>query len=116
MVILKKIVYSAYYNEWNEGIGNFPVLRSYVTFKHRFLCEDYLLKVHDFKLRKCLAQLRLSSHNLSIEKGRHCKPKILVEKRLCKFCNINCIESEEHFLLHCPPGIALTILKKELNY
>ena len=36
------------------------------------------------------------------EQGRHSRPKIILENRLCQFCNNNSIETEEHFLLHCP--------------
>ena len=45
------------------------------------------------------SKLRLSSHKLSIEKGRHSHPKIPEENRLCKVCGV--IENEKHFLLHC---------------
>jgi hypothetical protein len=46
--------------------------------------------------RSTLAKLRLSSHKLEVERGRH----IGVEhnKRICKLCNSNNVENETHFL------------------
>ena len=43
----------------------------------------------------------LSSHDLAIEKGRNVKPKIPLKNRLCKLCNMNTIEEEDHMLLLC---------------
>ena len=43
----------------------------------------------------------MSSHCLEIEKGRHVKPKIPEEQRLCKLCKDGSIENEIHSLLHC---------------
>ena len=82
-------------------ITQVSILRSYKLYKTEFGFELYLLQIKDFRLRKSLSKLRLSSHTLSIESGRHCKPKLVINERLCKFCS-NCIETEEHFLLHCP--------------
>ena len=47
-----------------------------------------------------LTKFRLSSHELLIEKGRHLH--ITREDRLCKYCNMNLVENEYHFLLVCP--------------
>ena len=88
--------------EWERDIHNFPVLRSYVHFKSNFEMEEYLCNIRDYSLRKIMSRFRLSSHNLQIEIGRHLKPKQLLHERLCKQCNLNVIESEEHFLLYCP--------------
>ena len=35
------------------------------------------------------------------EVGRHCKPKVPREERLCKVCVQNEIEDEIHLLFHC---------------
>ena len=71
-------------------------------YKTDFSFESYLKYVRDFKLRRCISQLRLSSHQLQVEKGRHIKPKIPLENRLCKLCDLNVIEDEIHFLIECP--------------
>ena len=33
--------------------------------------------------------------------GRHSNPKIAKENRLCKYCDLNEVEDEQHFLLRC---------------
>ena len=37
---------------------------------------------------------------LRIETGRFVQE--LLEERICKLCNLNAIEDENHFVLHCP--------------
>ena len=39
---------------------------------------------------------------LAIETGRHDKPKIAKEERKCRYCNLDEVEDEKHFLLKCP--------------
>ena len=46
-----------------------------------------------------IARFRMSSHTLAIETGRHAKPKIAKEERKCRYCNLDDVEDEEHFLL-----------------
>ena len=58
--------------------------------------------VRDFKLRKAISKLRLSSHDLMVEKGRHSKPKTPLEERTCPFSSNNVVEDEQHFVLECP--------------
>ena len=63
--------------------------------------ESYLYKVSNYKYRQAITRLRISSHDLMIEKGRH----ILIDNkdRLCPICrNINTIEDEIHFLVSFP--------------
>ena len=52
-----------------------------------------------------MAKLRLSSHTLNIEIGRH--NKIDRQDRKCIRCNSNDIEDEFHFVLVCPDYINL---------
>lgn len=52
-------------------------------------------------LKKTLSRLRLSSHTLGIEKGRWQKPIIPQSERLCIFCDLNEVDSEEHFIFEC---------------
>ena len=84
----------------NCSITN-PKLRTYCKFKHDFSMEPYLLSILDFKIRRQLSRFRLSNHSLCIEKGRHQRPKMVVEKRLCVLCGTNQIEDEFHFLCVC---------------
>ena len=58
--------------------------------------ESYL-SISNFEYRKLITKLRISEHNLLIEKGRHLN--IPREQRLCSHCK--CIDGEKHFLLNC---------------
>ena len=63
--------------------------------------ETYFLHSKKLNHLTALAILRMSSHTLAIETGRHSKPKIAKENRLCKYCDLNEGEDEQHFLLRC---------------
>ena len=49
--------------------------------------------------RFVLAKLRISAHNLAIEKGRHNNISRL--NRTCPICSMGSVENEDHFLLEC---------------
>jgi hypothetical protein len=99
---VKSRLYNNYESVWCANIKNFPILRLYRLFKTSFSIESYLLQIRDVKLRRLLSKFRLSSHMFCIEKGRHYKPKIPVQERLCIMCNLNVVEDEVHVLLQCP--------------
>jgi hypothetical protein len=54
------------------------------------------IPISNFEYRKLITKLRISEHNLSIEKGRHLN--IPREQRLYSHCK--CIDDKKHFLLH----------------
>ena len=64
--------------------------------------EGYLLLLPNLKHMSTIARFRMSSHTLAIETGRHAKPKIAKEERKCRYCNLDEVEDEKHFLLKCP--------------
>lgn len=59
--------------------------------------SENFLKNSNFVNRKLITKIRISDHNLLIEKGRHLK--IPREERKCKKCNI--IDDEMHFIFDC---------------
>ena len=61
--------------------------------------EEYLLHPNR-KERIAMAKLRISDHKLMIEVGRHRRPAIAREERLCYMCKDN-LEDEIHFLTEC---------------
>ena len=70
-----------------------------VIYKHvidHFCLQYYLCKAIP---PKCLSQIRISSHNLEIETGRH--HNVLLNNRICKLCKRD-LEDECHFVLVCP--------------
>ena len=82
-------------------------LRTVYTFKKNFVYEKYLDLQADFTLRRIITKLRISSHQLEIERGRYCSKKrkqerVEKEKRLCKNCSSGEVEDEEHVVMMCP--------------
>ena len=75
-------------------------LRIVRTFKQDYCMEGYLLLLLNLKHMSTIARFRMSSHTLAA--GRHAKPKIAKEERKCRYCNLDDVEDEEHFLLKCP--------------
>ena len=74
-------------------------LRSYRQYKQQFKCEDYLHACTNISHRRSFTRLRLSCHKLEIEVGRY--NNVDVVDRICKYCNLNQCEDEEHFLIQC---------------
>ena len=56
---------------FTEMEGERSKLRTYKILKTRVGYEGYLSKLKNIQERTCLTKLRLSNHELMIEKGRH---------------------------------------------
>ena len=90
----------ACYNEiWRTELANLSKAETYKKVKSNIGLETYLSNVKNAKHRKSLSRLRLSNHQLMIEKGRHHKKPIPRTERLCKFCKV--VEDELHFIVSC---------------
>ena len=95
-----------WYGENLSNLGNVsltiwikkPILRMYKLIKTNFSMEHYLNLIKEAKYRRSLTKLRLSSHNLEIERGRHTKPVTPVIERLCIVC---VVDDELHFVTSC---------------
>ena len=74
-------------------------LRTYWKIKTDIGIEKYLYHITNVETRIAVSRLRLSNHELMIEKGRHLK--LDVSQRICPFCEGGCLEDEYHFLLQC---------------
>ena len=118
----KLLIQNIYSCLWNDLMNNQTCdnkLRTYAKFKKEFELENYVITVPLYK-RKMFTKLRISSHTLAIEKGRHKKVPNRIDIH-CNFCAqtkdncicnafkyhrlcINCdvVEDEKHFLCHCP--------------
>ena len=77
------------------------MLRTYTTFKKNHDRETYLLHVCNYKYQRCIAQFRVSCHRLRIKTGRHQKPKLPSEQRLCQFCDKLEVVDERHLFESC---------------
>ena len=51
--------------------------------------------------RKSFLKFYVSNHKLCIESGRHRRPVLLREERVCAVCTNNEIEDETHMLFSC---------------
>ena len=69
--ILKTRLKDLYISEWSEGLRSHTSLTLYREIKSTFEISPYLLKMKNRKYRNAIAKIRLSSHQLAIEKGRH---------------------------------------------
>jgi hypothetical protein len=89
--------------------GKYPKLRTYKLFKGELRLESYLNYNLPKNLYRSIARFRLSSHNLYIELGRHKRPYVIAEERICKRCNINDIEDEFHCMVICTKWDAIRV-------
>ena len=93
--------FKAFWYKQREEKSTDGKLDTYFNIKKEFKSESYLI-LDNFHMRKAICKLRLSAHNLLIETGRYAKPRSLPRsERICKNCNLNCIENEFHFLSRC---------------
>ena len=96
----------SYINFWTDKIHddskslpNGNKLRTYRTFKSLYERETYLFVNELPKMEiSTFAKLRISAHDLHIEKGRHTKIKL--SNRKCFLCGID-VEDELHFVMNC---------------
>ena len=82
-----------------RDIQSNPMLRTYNTFKQRYVMETYLYLVKNINYMVALSRFRSSSHTLEIERGRYSDPIIPLQERLCMVCLV--LEDERHLLVHC---------------
>ena len=96
----KRRLIDNFINELRRGIEASGSMSPYRELNQNFELSRYLNKIHNRKHRKALAKLRLSSHGLLIEMGRH--TGIARENMKYTLCNKNDIEDEYNFVLICP--------------
>ena len=99
--LIKRKLQKLYENKWKENISDIdsqPKLRTYCKFKKEFHFEPYLSLVIP-KHRMVISRFRCSAHHLAIETGRHQKPKVPIDDRICLVCRS--LEDEQHHLIHC---------------
>ena len=63
--------------------------------------EPYLYVGLSLKQRTILTRFRVSCHSLEIELGRHHRPYVPAEARLCKQCTLGEPQDEVHHLFRC---------------
>ena len=98
---IKKHVHDYYDLIWKESINLLTKSDSYNSYKTMINLEKYTWAVKNVKHRIALSRLRLSCHELMIEKGRHYRPIPPRPERKCPHCK-NTVEDECHFITSCP--------------
>ena len=74
-------------------------LRTYCQLKSEYKLDPYLTLIKNYSYRNALSRLRVNSHLLEIERGRHTVPTTPIERRVCSFCSV--VETEYHFATEC---------------
>ena len=69
-----------------NNIDVLPKAISFNLFKSQSHLEKYTITTSNTKHKIALCRLRISSHDLMIEKGRHFKPKLERDDRKCPYC------------------------------
>ena len=72
----------------------------YFTFKTDRSSSLQLELIKNVHHRQSVAKLRSGNHDLRIETGRHCVPKIPENLRICQNCSASEVENEIHFLFY----------------
>ena len=93
--------YSHYIKSWSNDLSKFLKLDTYRKIKSDYRTEPHILYVGIKIHQQALTRLRVSSHNLHIERGRHCRPITPRNERLCNFCSLDQVDDEKHFLMAC---------------
>ena len=78
-----------------------PILRNYTLFKRTLAAEPYITTKMGAIFKKCIAKFRVSSHRLAIETGRHLKPPLPIESRICVHCPGELVDDELHLITFC---------------
>ena len=89
-----------YISELNQKVFTSSALQFYREIKPTIDISIYLEKLTNVKHRNAISKIRLSSHNLNIELGRH--RQIERNNRTCPFCDLDEVEDEYHFNLIRP--------------
>ena len=76
--------------------GNDNKLCTFSYVHNEFRLQSYLSLSLPKQITKEMTKMRISSHDLLVEKGRYFRPKI---SRKCSSCQV--VEDEEHFMLFC---------------
>ena len=88
---LKLRLRDQYVTEWNQKVSISSFLQLYKEIKSTIDICIYLEKLTNIKYRKAISKIRLSSHYLNIEIGRH--RQIERNDRTCPFCDLNELEN-----------------------
>ena len=102
--ILRELRFNQFICNWkmdSHQRDKLPKLDTYKMIKIDYRFEPHILCVRNKRYQRALTRLRVSSHKLNTEVGRHSRPYIHRHQRLCLYCDTGEIDDEIHFLLKC---------------
>ena len=111
-LLIKRLI-DQFHQTSMESIKNSNRMKVLSLLKQTPGTEVYLDEVKNTKHRQAMSKLRLSSHQLEIERGRWYNGSgngSDSEERFCNYCQSlghSVVEDEIHFLLHCPMSTEL---------
>ena len=98
--VLKARLIDTFIVEMRNGLNTSTSMVLYRELDQTFEISPYLINLNSRKHRNSLAKLRLSSHQLFIETGRH--TGVDRHNRKCFLCTKDELEDEFHFVCICP--------------
>ena len=99
---ISETIEKAYKKFWQQSTKDSPKLDCYAKYKSDIYYEPYLDQVSNRDHQVALTKLRVSQHDLEVERGRYTRPKKDRKDRTCRLCQSGKVEDEEHFLFECP--------------
>ena len=88
-MIFQQTRYLQYINRLRINICQYPKLDFYRQIEKDYQVEQHIMYFQNKNVQQALTQLRVSSYNLLIERGRYSRPIIPRGKHICKFCSLN---------------------------
>ena len=101
---VREMQYNQFIFQWKTDLQEnrkWPKLDTDKMIKHDYRVEPHILYVRNKRYQRALTRLRVSSHKLNIEAGRHVRPYIPRQQRVCLHCITGELEYEFNFLLIC---------------
>jgi len=95
-------VMRTYHTHFGAPIGSQPGLWDDQKRATKPTLPSYLRHNIPNHLLRALSRLRLSGHNLNVERLRQQRHRVPYELRICTICNLQCVQDEGHILLECP--------------
>ena len=89
-----------WHQTWRYMANDKPKLQTYMKWKECPVPELYMTNKLPKYHCSLITKLALGVLPIRIETGRY--EKLLLKDRICQSCKWNTIETEEHFLFHCP--------------
>ena len=100
-----KILTNKFVQSWEDGKSSSSKLSFYNIIKQKFAREPYLDCSKGFSRRYSTTQLRISAHDLNIERGRYSNtPR---DQRVCHWCNT----SNSMGIVTCTPPCVINSLQ-----